>query len=157
MAYTVRQFVTSALEELGLADYVFDLAPEQLASAAKRMQSMLAEWNAKGLRVSATLNSDPDSIDIDTDSGIPDKANDAIITMLAVRIAPMFGKTPSSDTKAAAKAGYNTLLSLAAMPPEMQLPGSLPAGAGAKYWRTTTPFVSPPTDQLGTGDSVLEF
>ncbi len=46
MAYTIRQFVTSALEEIGLAEYVFDVSPDQLQSGAKRWNSMLAEWNA---------------------------------------------------------------------------------------------------------------
>jgi hypothetical protein len=48
VGYTKRQFVTSAFEEIGLADYVFDLQPEQLEGALRRLDSMMAEWNAAG-------------------------------------------------------------------------------------------------------------
>jgi len=155
MAYTIRQFVTAAYEEIGLASYAFDLSPEMLQSAARRLNAMLAEWNAKGIRLGATLASNPDAIDIDASSGVPDAANETIIASLAVRIAPGFGKTVSPDTKMVARNGYNTLLSRAAMPAEMQL-GPLPAGAGHK--NIDHPFLSPPTDPLlAGGDGVIDF
>jgi hypothetical protein len=158
MAYTIRQFVQSAFEEIGYADYVFDLTPAQLQSAAVRLNSMLAGWNAKGVRLGATLWDNPADVDLDADSNIPDMANEAVIASLAVRIAPSYGKTVSPDTKAAAKDAYNTLLARAAMPPEMQLPGTMPAGAGNKPWRYEGPFLYPPADPVTTGpDSVLEI
>mgnify|MGYP003525752305 CR=1 FL=1 len=51
MGWTKRQFVTQAFEEIGLAAYVFDLTPEQLQSALRRLDSMMASWNAKGIRL----------------------------------------------------------------------------------------------------------
>ena len=158
MSYTIRQFVQGALEEIGYADYAFDLTPAQLQSAAGRLNAMLAEWNAKGVRLGATLWSNPDDIDLDADSNIPDMANEAVITSLAVRIAPGYGKTVSPDTKATAKNAYDTLLAKAAFPPEMQLPGTMPSGAGNKPWRYEGPFLYPPADPVTAGpDSVLEI
>lgn len=157
MSYTIRQFVTSAFEEIGLAAYVFDMGPEQLASAAKRWNSMLAEWNAKGIRLGATLYSNPDDIDIDTDSGIPDNANEAIITNLAIRIAPMYGKQPMQTTMQTAKRAFDTVLLDFCQPIEMQLT-EMPSGAGNKPWRWDDAFTPEPGDPIDVGpDSPLEF
>ena len=122
MGYTKRQFVTAAFEEMGLADYVFDLSPEQLESALRRLDAMLMEWNAKGIRLGYASASSPQDSDLDTETNVPDSAWEAVITNLAVRIAPGYGKTVSPDTKMVAKQGYNTLLQRATFPLEQQLP-----------------------------------
>jgi hypothetical protein len=87
MGYTKRQFVTSAFEEIGLADYVFDLQPEQLEAALRRLDSMMAEWNAAGIRLGYAMPSSPQDSDLDTETNVPDSAWEAIITNLAIRIA----------------------------------------------------------------------
>lgn len=157
MSYTIRQFVSSALEEIGLASYVFDMGPEQLASAAKRMNAMLAEWNAKGIRLGATLYSNPDDVDLDADSNIPDNANEAVIANLALRIAPMFGKQPMQDTRLTAKRAYDTVLLAFAQPIEMQLP-VMPSGAGNKPWRWDDAYTMGAVPSLDAGqDGPLEF
>ena len=51
MGWTKRQYIEQAFEEVGLAAYVFDLTPEQLQSALRKLDAMMAEWNAKGLRL----------------------------------------------------------------------------------------------------------
>lgn len=51
MAYTKRDIVAMAFEEIGLAGYVFDLQPQQLEGALRRLDSMMATWNGKGLRL----------------------------------------------------------------------------------------------------------
>jgi hypothetical protein len=158
MGWTKRQFVTQAFEEIGLAAYVFDLNPEQLQSGLRRLDSMMATWNAKGIRLGYPLPSSPQDSDLDEQTNVPDASNEAIYLNLALRIAPSFGKTPSVDTKATAKAAYDNLLSLAAMPMEMQLPGTLPVGAGNKPWNIDQPFVNPPVDPLLAGqDGEIQF
>ena len=162
MSYTKRQFVVAAFEEIGLASFVFDLTDDELLSAGNRLDTMMAGWNAKGLRLAYPLNSAPmtaiASLDVDTE--VPDAANEAIITSLAIRIAPGYGKSVSPDTKISAKAAYNTLLGWAAQPTlERQFPRSLPVGAGQKSWRINRdPFMPQPTDPLTTGgDGVLDL
>lgn len=159
MGWTKRQFVTQAFDEIGLAAYVFDLTPEQLQSALRRLDAMLASWNAKGIRLGYPIPSSPQDSELDTETDVPDSANETIYTNLAVRLGPSFGKTVSADTKTAAKLGYDTLLSRAAMPMEQQLPGTMPAGAGSKTWRNTdNPFLTPPVDPLLAGqDGEIEF
>jgi hypothetical protein len=159
MSYTKRQFVVAAFEEVGLASYVFDIQPEGLQSALRRLDSMLAEWNAKGIRLGFPLPSNPQDSDLDEDTFVPDSANEAIITNLAIRIAPSYGKNVSPDTKVIAKQGYNTLLSRAAIPAQQQLPGTMPAGAGNKPLRShDNPYLIRPVDPVLAGpDGPIRF
>jgi hypothetical protein len=156
MGYTKRQFVEEAFAEIGMASYVFDLQPQQLEGALRRLDTMLATWNGKGIRIGYPLPSSPEDSDLDTETLVPDAANEAIITNLAVRIAPQYGKSLSMDTKVTAKQSYDMLLSRAAMPMEMQLPASMPRGAGAKAY--DDPFVDNPEEPILAGrDGQLEF
>jgi len=141
-----------------MAEYVFDLQPEQLQSALNRLDAMLAEWNAKGLRLGYSLPSSPQDSDLDEPTFTPDSAWEAIITNLAIRIAPGYGKAVSPDTKVTAKAAYNTLLQRAAFPLEQQLPETMPTGQGNKPWRWDNPFVPRPVDPVDAGpDGPIEW
>ncbi|CAB4137558.1 Tail accessory factor GP4 [uncultured Caudovirales phage] len=159
MGYSKRQFVAAAFEEIGLASYVFDLQPEQLQSAMRRIDAMMADWNGKGIRLGYPLPNSPQDSDLDEPTLVPDWANEAIITNGAVRLAPGYGKVVMPETKAVAKDSYNTLLQRATMPPEQQLPATMPAGAGNKPWRVyDNPFIRPPVDPVDAGpDGPLQF
>lgn len=153
MGWTKRQFVTQAFEEIGLAAYVYELTPEQLDSALRRMDAMIAGWNSSGVRIGYPLPSSPDSSNIDVDSGVPDFANEAIYLNLAVRLAAPYGKVLAPETKAAADMAYSNMANQVMPPiPERQMPRTLPRGAGTKPWRNTTnPFCNPPEDPVLAG------
>lgn len=159
MGYSKRQFVAAAFEEIGLASYVFDLSPEQLQAALRRLDAMIADWNGKGIRLGYPLPGSPQDSDLDEPTLVPDSANQAILTNLAIRIAPSYGKVVMPETKAVAKDSYNTLLQRATMPPEQQLPATMPSGAGNKPWRVyDNPFIRPPVDPVDAGpDGPLQF
>ena len=158
MSYTKRQFVEEAFAELGMASYTFDLSPQQLDACLRRLDTMMATWNARGIRMGYPLPSSPQDSDLDTDTQVPDSANEAIITSLAIRLAPQYGKTVSLDTRTTAKQAYDTLLARAAFPIEQQFPRTLPMGAGQKLWRYDDPFMPAPTDPVLTGqEGPLEF
>jgi len=159
MAWTKREFIEAAFDELTLADYVFDLSPEDLQSVLKKLDAMMATWNGLGIRIGYPLPSSPSTSDIDASTNVPDSANEAIYTNLAMRVGPSFGKVVSNETKVTAKQGFNLLLSRSAQPPQMQLPGTLPAGAGNIWGRVMwSPFVNKPVDRLTAGpDSFLNL
>jgi hypothetical protein len=159
MGYSKRQFVAAAFEEIGLASYAFDLQPQQFESALRRLDAMMASWNALGIRLGYPLPSSPQFSDLDAESEVPDSANEAIITNLAIKLAPGYGKQVMPDTKATAKETYNTLLSRAAVPMEQQLPSTMPSGAGNKPWRVyDDPFLRPPVDPVLAGqDGPIQF
>jgi hypothetical protein len=158
MSYTKRQFVEEAFAELGMAAYTFDLSPQQLDACLRRLDTMMATWNARGIRLGYPLPSSPQDSDLDTETQVPDSANEAIITSLAIRLAPQYGKTVSLDTRTTAKQAYDTLLARAAFPIEQQFPRSLPMGAGQKPWRYDDPYMPAPTDPVLSGqEGPLEF
>jgi hypothetical protein len=158
MGYSKRQFVEAAFEEIGLASYVFDLTPEQLDSAVRRLDSMMAAWNAKGIRLGYPIPNSPQDKDLNEPSYVPDSAYEAIITNLGIKIAPSYGRTPTNDTKISAKQSYDTLLARATAPIEQQLPSTMPRGAGNKSWRWDNPFVPIPVDPVLAGsDGLIDF
>lgn len=159
MGWTKRQYVEQAFTEIGLSGYIFDLTPEELNSALRQLDSMMAAWNAKGIRLGWPMPSSPQNSDLDDETNITDAANEAIYCGLAVRIAPTFGKAVMGQTQFFAKQAYDQLLAIAAAPMERQLPQTMPAGAGNKPWRDNdSPFIRPPIDPLLTGpDGPIEF
>ena len=155
MSYTKRQLIEAAMAEIGLASYAFDLMPEQRELALRRLDSMMAEWNTRGLRLGYPVPDNPADSDIDVDSNTPDAAWEAIITNLALRLAPSYGKQVNIETKVTARHALNTILSRASMPAEMKLP-AMPSGAGNKAF--DDPFLPAPSSDLVAGpDATLDF
>jgi hypothetical protein len=160
MSWTKRQVVLNAYEEIGLAEYAFDLQPEQLQAALRRLDNMMATWNSRGLRLGYPLPPNPQNSDLDTPTNVTDEAIEAMVGNLAIRIAPLFGKTVSPDTKAAARAAYSALLSRRTEVVERRVDvNAIPAGQGTKYWRfNSDPFLADPNVPITTGpDGILEL
>lgn len=153
MAWTKRQFIQQAFEEIGLAAYVFDLTPEQLESAMRRMDSMVAGWNANGVRIAYPLPSSPSDSNLDDDTRVPDYCNEAIYLGLAVRLGPSFGKVVAPETKAFADMAYSNMANQCAIPThERQMPQTMPRGQGTKPWRNyNNPFVYAPQQDIQAG------
>ncbi|MES3022747.1 MAG: packaged DNA stabilization gp4 family protein [Pseudomonadota bacterium] len=159
MSWTKQQLIEQAFAEIGLSVNVFNISPENLQSALRNMDAMMGTWNGRGIRVGYGLPATPADSVLDDLSGVPDSASEAVYLNLALRIAPAFGKAVGTETKANARAAYEVLLSLAAFPPEQQLPNTLPRGAGQKPWRYQRPFMPTPVDPLvdTQGDGQIDF
>jgi hypothetical protein len=138
MSYTKRQLISGAFTEAGLAEYEFDIAPEQLEEGLRRLDSMMAEWSIKKIRLGYLSPITPAESDVDAISGIPNYAVEAVICNLAIKIATGHGKQVSMHTLSAASNGLNTLMAISARPREMRLP-VMPSGAGNKGFET--PFM----------------
>jgi hypothetical protein len=153
MSWTKRQFVEQALEELGLASYVFDLQPEQMNSARVKLDAMIAGWAGRGIKLNYPLTKDSD---LDEDTGVPDAANEAIYKNLAIALAPSYGKAITIDTRTSAKDAYDSLVRLLVSVPQMRLPTNMPIGAGNKDWCQT--FVAPVQNKnIDSPSEALEF
>lgn len=130
MSWSKRQFISHAFDEIGLSPFIFEPGTEQFTAALRRLDAMMATWNARGIRVGYPMPGTPESSNIDDRTGVPDIANEAIFLNLAVRIAPGYGKQVAPETKVAAKQAYDTLLMYAAQVKEQRLLSGLPSGAG---------------------------
>lgn len=160
MSWTKLDIVKQAFEMIGLASYVFDLQAGDLQSGLRHLDSMIASWERKGIRLGYPLPCSPGDSDIEDDSEIEGSAIEAVFTNLALRIAPSFGKVVMPELKQLASSSYKELLIKTAKPPyERQLPDTMPLGAGHKAWRDSgEEFVLPPVDPLLAGDDdIIEF
>lgn len=135
MGWTKQQLIEEAFGELALAGHTFDLDADTLESALKRLDTMMAEWDALGIDLGYALPSSPEDSDIGDDAGIPNSACTTVWTNVAVRIAGSHGKTLTAETKTIAKSGYDRLLGAAVAPSAQQASGLPLNGAGNKPWR----------------------
>jgi hypothetical protein len=140
--WTKKQIIEQAFEEIGLASYIFDITADQLESALRRLDLMVASWQARNIQIGYPLPASPGNSNIDEEIQTSLNNNEALVLNLAVRLAPAYGKSVSPDTKATAKLLYDQLLIEAAMPFEQQFVRTLPLGAG--YKRTDQVFVNSP-------------
>lgn len=142
MSYTKGNLASAALEEIGIAEYEFDISPEQRQSVIRRLDMMMAEWGARFLRLSYPITTSV-TPDPDQESNLPDWVGEAVISNLAIRIAPSYGKTVSPETRAVAKNAYTTMCGVFSKPKEMQF-NSMPKGAG--YKSTEFPYIANPEE-----------
>jgi len=133
MSWTRRQFCRAALKELGIGND-YDASPEDLEDARARLDAMMAEWNARGIRLGYPIGQDPFDGDLDANTNVPDAANNAIVLSLATVLAPSYGRPVQPGTTSGAARGLAVLLQRAVVPPTQQLP-SMPSGAGNRRCR----------------------
>lgn len=156
--WTKQQIIEQAFDELALAGFVYDLDPDQLESALKKLDTMMAAWGAVGISLGYLLPANPDDSNIEDATGIPDSAVEAVYMNLAQKLAAARGKTLTAETKLAAKRGYDALLGAAARAQARAtpMPNTMPRGAGNKPWRGCSPFFPGPADTLDTagGDPI---
>lgn len=127
---TKRDLVYGALDEIGIGADTFDPSPEQLEKALNRLDWMMAEWDGLGIRIGYLLPTTPQDSDLDQEAGVPDTARNCIVSNLAIRLAPTYGKTVPPSTMAAAARAYNALLTARAEIPQQRFPNTLPLGQG---------------------------
>lgn len=124
---TKRYIISQALNELGL----FDIEPTRIQRALGRLDGLVAQWNAEGLRIGWPMTLSPDDAALDTETGVTDAALRALYLGLAVDLAPGLGKTVAQQTTIGA---YNAKMALelhqATVPPIRVRPSTMPRGAG---------------------------
>jgi hypothetical protein len=136
MSWTKRQIVLQAFNEIGLANYEFDLAPGMLQTALYTLDAGMGELLAAGVFLPYPLAETQEDSSLDQSSNLPAVLNKPIYQMLACAIAPSFGKTPSPITIAGASNGRSIIFAQYGQPPVRRYPSTTPAGAGNKPWRS---------------------
>jgi len=145
---TKRQIVDMAYEECALAGYEFDVTPEELQSALRRLDTLMAEWQGSGLRMGYNFPASIGTGNLDDWSGVPDACMDTAAKYLALRIAPRMNKALGSEARQARAAGMVALRTYCMTPVERQLSVNTPYGAGNKYWALQWPVAMPPVVQV---------
>lgn len=153
---TKYDLVVAAYENLGLAEYVFDLQPEEIASGVKRLDRMMADFDARGIRLGypiAAIAAAPSPTQV---ISIPDWAEDPVSLQLSLRIAPTIPKQVSMDVKKSAREGYRTLLMADYEIPQMQMPRHMPIGLGNRRNTKNQQFFAPVDRVTTVNDALLE-
>ena len=152
MSWLKRNFVSEAFGEIGF-ESDFDLPAEQLQGGLRKLDALMASLNGDGIRLGYPIPSTADGGNLDEDAGVPDWANQAIVALLAVKLASKIGRTVSTQLQLDATRGYAALLARAAAAaiPEVQMPRGSLAGAGNTRARAGRIFLDPPTDKLDIG------
>ena len=153
---TKRQIIELAYASVGLAGFNYDLQPEQIEIARRILDSQMATWNAKGIRVAWPIPTSPDEGDVDETLDLPDYALEAVYTNLGIRIAPMHGKQVTPDFKATARLAYDAMLLKVVEAAPREMPGGYPLGAGHKSINGHAWTVAPDAT-LSTGNDELEL
>lgn len=145
---TKRQIIDDAYTAVGLASYVFDLTAEELQHAKRSLDGMMAEWGVRGAHMGWNAGGS-----VSDESGLPDWAVSAVSLNLGLRLAGAAGKPVMPETKAAARAAYQTVLTMTADRVEMALDRRLvPAGAGnRRVYGYRGVYLDPPAPQVNTG------
>ena len=86
MGWTKGDFITAAYDEIGYANYIYDLSPEMLSAALRKLDSMMSTWDAIGIHVGYPIPSSPSSSDLSEETGVPIAAIEAITLNLAIRL-----------------------------------------------------------------------
>ena len=137
---TKRTIVNLAFEEIGLADYEFNVTPEEYRSALTRLDVLMAEWRGQGYHLNYNFPPAIGTSDLEDPAGIPDSIVNCAALYLALRIAPPIGKTMSVESRQAMANGMNAMRAQFTIIPERVLQPGTPRGAGQKPWGVWQPF-----------------
>lgn len=149
---TKREILGQALEEIGIADYNFDIQTDELAAGLRRLDRIAAQWDGKGIRTGYNLGAG-----LDDDSGLPDVAINCFALQLAVQWGPSWGKVLSMDTKIAAKQAINDLIVSLGTMPEVSYPPNLPIGAGNRGGVLGAQYFPETDEVVGVNDGATDF
>lgn len=130
---TIRgEILEGAFEAIGIAEYAYALEPSEIASAARRLDAMMAQWKGEGVDLGYTSTAGEPQPDVDMTT--PEWADDAIINNLALKIAPSFGKTPLPGVKGDAKRAYSLAVAKTLTTPITPI-NRVPVSGGGNWWR----------------------
>lgn len=148
---TKRDLLLLAAEEFGVGSS-FDLSPEELQSGLTRLNNLAAEWDGKTIRVGYNFGGG-----LDDPVGIPDTANGAFASNLAVRWASSMGKVVTPELKLAAREGFNTLYTAMQRLPQQPRPSNLPVGAGNRMGVLGQQYFPDTTEVPGLNEGATEY
>ncbi len=122
-----------AFGRIGIADYEFDVNPEERADARVMLDGMMAEWTGNGVDLGYTSSNgtDNDAVEMST----PAYADAAIWNNLAVRLAPDYGKMPMPALLKDAKRGYDLVTAKTLKIPVDRRASRQLTGGGDRFYR----------------------
>lgn len=122
---TALSLIEDALSEIRVKKAGVDLQPDEISDSLRKLNQLMTAWDAQGIHLGYRKVSDSGD-----ETGIPDWAELATGTTLAILLAPSFGKNVSNSLVASQEGAYTAMLNRLIAPPKVHYPGTLPVGSG---------------------------
>lgn len=149
---TKGQLAEMAARALGVSTRTKSASPEEIQDIIHFMESWAAATNAVGKRVGYSFEDEPSA---DTESGIPNWAEQGFWASTAVLMCPYYNKQSSAELIKAQMQGMQTITNETVMVKEYQYPDRMPVGSGDPY-RIYGHRRFPKTDPIRTDGDFLE-
>lgn len=130
MATTKSDIVASALNKLAVTGFDYEIDPEELKAGVVALEYLMADWDARGIKIGYRFAADPETANISDPCGLPDIGYRAVVYQLAIDLADTYGKQVTQSIAAGANSAMTSLLSAIQFIPEMQYPNRMPRGSG---------------------------
>ena len=144
--WTKEDVIKQSFSEIGKGAYEFDLQPEDMQNALRKLDAMLSAWSgAYGIRLGYAGGDGKGSIGASTT--VPDWAYESLYLNLAVKLCPDYGKTPSPVTVKGAKEALDMVRNRMVIPATRSISGY--AGAGNSWLGET--YIPPTIPALAAG------
>ena len=140
---TKSDLVTSALNKLAVNGFDYEIDPEEVKTGVTALEYLMADWDARGIKIGYNFAADPETADITEQSGLPDIAFRAATYSLAIDLADTYGKAVSASVSAGASSGMTSLLNATQYVPVVQYPNRMPTGSGNRRYGATQRFYRP--------------
>lgn len=122
-----RDLIADAFAEIALAGYTFDLTADEMQTGLRRLDDMMAMLSTSWVDIGYDISGESD---LDDEAGIGAEWREPVVTNLAMRLAPAFGKVITNETRVTARAGWQRLIALGTRPAS-QADAALTAMRGA--------------------------
>jgi hypothetical protein len=122
---TAEQVVSDALQEILVQADEQSIQATDMQAGIRYLNRMVNEWAARGMPLGFTnITKVSDFVTV------PDGALGAIVSNLAIRLAPQFDAAIPIELAAAARSGMDAVRDLTVTSSATQMPGTMPVGSG---------------------------
>lgn len=140
-----------AAKQLGITTRTSSATPEELQDIIDFMDTWAASQNAIGRRVGYNFTGN----DPNTESGLPDWAEQGFWASVAVMMCPYFEKSATAELQAMARVGMATIYNETIAQQEVKYPNRMPVGTGSR-WNTWGPRYYRSADRVETDGDWLQ-
>jgi hypothetical protein len=149
------EYIQAAYQQIQVSGITSKPTPVEEQTALNRLNGLLLDWENKGLLLGWNVGAG----DTSDDSGLPDWAYEAVITNLALKILPLYGKVATKDQRDEAGDSYQSITLNCIN--NMEYPDTMPVGAGnQRYGYSSRRFFvesNPTTDTQCTTDKGINL
>jgi hypothetical protein len=140
MSNSKIDLIIGAYDRLRISGITVNPGARENAKALRRLETMAARWFDRNICSGYNFEDNPD---LNSDSGIPPKYQDAFESNLAVALSPDYGKEPSAGLLLEQRATLSQISSSTAVVDPVNYPTRQPRGSGNRLYDRWNRFYTP--------------